>query len=267
MKILIFSGTHPRHLFIHRAVVDSGADFMAIVMQREELLPKPPGGIPYRDQENFVRHFQDRYNVEQAFYGHTRPSELFGNRAIYVSPDQLNSPETAKAVQDFAPDMVFIFGTNIIKNPVIDVLPELKINLHLGLSPWYKGGATLFWPFYFLKPQFAGSTFHQIVPAADAGDILHQSVPVLEKGDGIHDVGAKTVCQARTDLVRILSNLAENVPFKLERQRTTGRVWIGSDFLPAHLRVIYDLYDNKMVDEYLSGNLGSELPKLIRSWQ
>ena len=41
----------------------------------------------------------------------------------------------------------------------------------------YKGEATLFWPFYHLKPQFCGSTFHQITKRADAREIIHQCVP------------------------------------------------------------------------------------------
>ena len=45
-------------------------------------------------------------------------------------------------------------------DPTFAVLPKEKINLHLGLSPWFKGSVTLFWPFYHLMPQFCGSTFH-----------------------------------------------------------------------------------------------------------
>ena len=266
MKIVIFSGTHPRHLFIHQAIVDSGAEFMAVVMQREELLPQPPEGIPPRDRANFIRHFRGRHAVEVVHYGSIGPAAVFGNRAIYVSPETLNTPETAKAVKDFGADMAFIFGTNIIKSPLIDALPELKINMHLGLSPWYKGSATLFWPFYFLKPQFAGTTFHQIVLEADAGNVLHQSVPDLVKGDGIHDVGVKTVLHAKRDLAKLLDEYAKNKTFSLHPQKTSGRLFLNNDFNPAHLRVIYDLYDNKIVDEYLAGNLGSASPKLVKAW-
>ena len=93
---------------------------------------------------------------------------------------------------------------HLILDPVIDQ-PSDKINIHLGLSPWYKGSATLYWPFYHLQPQFCGVTFHQITRQADAGEIIHQCVPVLEKGDKIHDVGVKCVIQAKTDLVKIIS--------------------------------------------------------------
>ena len=37
-----------------------------------------------------------------------------------------------------------------------------------------------------------------------------------------------------------------------------------SDFHPSHLRVIYDQYDNKIVDLYLNGALLTKKPNVIR---
>ena len=36
-----------------------------------------------------------------------------------------------------------------------NIVQKKNLNLHLGLSPWYKGSATLFWPFYFLQPNYS----------------------------------------------------------------------------------------------------------------
>lgn len=267
MKIILFSGSHPRHLFIHRAIIDSGMDYRVVVMHREELIPAPPAGLDPRDRDNFIRHFADRARVEERYYGTFRPEQVYDPaRARFIQPEALNTEATAAYVRDFAPDACFIFGTRIITDPVLQALPPIRLNLHLGLSPWYKGGATLFWPFYFMKPQFAGATLHQIVLSPDAGDVLHQSVPELERGDSIHDVGAKTVLKARNDVALLASKLAarETLPFR--RQNTTGRVFRSVDFHAAYLRVIYDLFDNRMVDAHLDGVLGSDQPKLIQAW-
>jgi folate-dependent phosphoribosylglycinamide formyltransferase PurN len=71
---------------------------------------------------------------------------------------------------------------------------------------WYKGGATLYRPFYHLQPQFCGVTFHQITKEADAGEIIHQSVPIIAKGYKIHDVGAKCVLKAQQDSPKIIAH-------------------------------------------------------------
>lgn len=265
MKILIISGSHPRHLFVHQAVLDSGAECAAIVMRRENLLPAAPSGIPAIDRKLFERHFRERYETEDSLFGHTSPEHTFSAiPTFYCDPDELNTPASAAFASAFRADLAFICGSDLIKDPLLAALPKDKVNLHLGLSPWYRGSATLFWPFYFLQPQFAGATFHQIVPEADAGEILHQCVPALSKGDGIHDVGARTVVQARDDLRQLLSGFASS-GWHYKAQKTTGRLFLTRDFQPAHLRLIYETFGNAIVDRFLSGDLEQRMPVLIRS--
>ena len=147
---------------------------------------------------------------------------------------------------------------------MLSALPEVKVNLHLGLSPWYRGSATLFWPFYFLQPQFAGATFHQILPEADAGGILHQTVPKLQSGDGIHNVGSKVVIEARRDLRNLLEGFSK-FGWVFKEQNYSGRLFLTRDFQPAHLRLIYNTFGNKIVDAYLSGDLERRNPKIVVS--
>ena len=163
----------------------------------------------------------------------------------------------------FDADFAFIFGVDLILDPVIHKLPSNKINLHLGLSPWFKGSATLFWPFYFLQPQFCGSTFHQITKTADAGEIIHQCIPKLEFGDKIHDVGAKCVEKAVQDIPTLMQHWLRDQSFEGRLQMTTGRNWRGVDFHASHLRVIYELFDDNIVDSYLRGELDQRLPILF----
>ena len=162
------------------------------------------------------------------------------------------------------PDVAIVFGADMVRSPLFDALPELTINLHLGLSPWYRGAATLFWPFFFLEPQYAGSTFHQITESPDAGAILHHSTPVLEAGDGIHDVAAKTVQTSASEFGAILQDMISGTKFDLVPQKSNGKLFLNADFKPAHLRLIYEGFNNDIVDEYLAGNLGSRMPQLTR---
>jgi len=263
MKILIISGSHPRHLYIHQAIIESSAECAAIVMEREHLIPDVPDDIVGKDKDNFEHHFEERNRIEREAYGDLAVNDVFSKISVHeCMPENLNSYETADFAKKFSADMAFIFGVDIIKDPLLSILPEDKVNLHLGLSPWYRGSATLFWPFYFLQPQFAGATFHKIVLEADAGDVLHQCVPNLEKGDGIHDVGAKTVVRAKKDLIKLLK-IYKRDGWKYSKQTSTGRLFLTNDFEATHLRVVYDLFDNNIVDDYLLGNFGNKTPALI----
>lgn len=264
MKLLLFSGTHPRHLFVNKELLKRFEEVLVIVMQREELLPSPPPDLTGHDRRLFERHFLNRYNVERKTYGDLKAEEIYkGCKVITVSPAELNTLALATEVEGFGADFCFIFGVDLILEPLIDVLPKDKINLHLGLSPWYKGGATLYWPFYHLEPQFCGVTFHQITTSADAGEIIHQCVPELKRGDSIHHVGARCVMKARDDLKKIIDHWDKFGEFSGLLQTTSGRNWRGVDFQPAQLRVIYDLFEDSIVDQYLDGKLGSRAPKLF----
>jgi methionyl-tRNA formyltransferase len=265
MRVIIFSGNHSRHLYIHEEIVRFGVECAAVVMEREQLIPNVPLNIPEVDRRNFVRHFNDRHAIELSAYGHLQLESVFSNISLHkCQTDTLNSDATASFVREFDADIAFIFGTDLIKEPVLSALPETRVNLHLGLSPWYRGSATLFWPFYFLQPQFAGATFHQILPEADAGGVLHQTVPKLQSGDGIHDVGAKTVIEARKDLKKLLEGYGKSGWF-FEEQKSSGRLFLTRDFQPAHLRLIYNTYDNNIVDAYLNGQLELREPNIVVS--
>lgn len=267
MKLVLFSGTHPRHLFVNREVAKLFDDVLIFVMQREALITSPPIGVSKHDENLFNLHFNRRNEVESRIYGQLDwKSEFKGKKVRFLDPTGLNSIDTVKILKEFGADIAFIFGVNIIKNPVLECLPKDKVNLHLGLSPWYKGGATLYWPFYHLQPQFAGVTFHQITERPDAGEIIHQSVPILSSRDGIHDVGAKCVINAAADAVKLISKWHIDRSFKGEVQKTTGRVWRSCDFHPSQLRVIYDLFDDSIVDAYLQGELDQTLPRIISAF-
>lgn len=264
MKAIIFSGSHNRHLYVNSSVLKYFDETLVVIMERENVLPSTPSNLSERDKKNFETHFNNRKIIEEKIYGEINIEKIFAkNEIIKIDAKKLNTIELAKRVKDFSADFCFIFGCNLILNPVLSSLPKNKINLHLGLSPWYKGSATLFWPFYFLQPQFAGVTFHQITEKPDAGNIIHQSTPKLEMGDTIHDVGAKCVIDAKNDISKLIKHFKKEGKFSESIQKTQGRVWREKDFHASHLRVIYDQFKDKIVDSYLNKELDKNLPKLF----
>ena len=249
---------------MQKSIIESGLCCAAVVMQREDPVPQAPANLSIHEKLLFDRHFQERYELENQAFGNLTPKQVFGDVPTrYCTSAGLNSRETVNFVNEFKPDLAFIFGTDIIKGELLDILPEDKINLHLGLSPWYRGSATLFWPFYFLQPQYAGVTFHRITQKTDAGDMIHQCVPDLIAGDGIHDVGVRSIKVAHRDLSKLMKLYATKGAFSYFKQTSTGKLFLTTDFHASHLRVIYDLYQNKIVDEFLVGNLRCKYPEII----
>jgi hypothetical protein len=98
-------------------------------------------------------------------------------------------------------------------------------------------------------------TLHRTVRKIDAGEIIHHSFPELTHGDGIHDVACKATLKAAEDMIQILAGLDHGQELTGTPQTKNGKLFLKADWLPEMLRLIYDCYDDKIVDNYLNGTL------------
>lgn len=263
MRIMWIGGSHPRHLYYINTVAAAFPLAGAIVETRENLIPQPAARLAERDRANFVRHFENRAKAEAKYFG---DQALPDCDRLEVNDDSLNSSRSVDFLESIDPDIVLIFGCGLIKDPLYSSLPKDSINLHLGLSPRYRGAATLFWPFYFMEPSYAGTTFHYIVAEPDAGDVIHQVTPELAVGDGVHDVACKAVVASAEAAVELLRIYQDSGGWQVHKQKGTGKNFLASDFKAEHLRVLYDVYDDDMVDHYLAGRLPSKDPFVFRQF-
>ena len=91
-------------------------------------------------------------------------------------------------------EYIILFGSSIIKPPLLEFFNKKIINIHLGLSPYYRGSGTNFWPLVNNEPECVGATIHLAVLKVDAGSILAQARPEsLSELDNSHDIGCKAI--------------------------------------------------------------------------
>jgi folate-dependent phosphoribosylglycinamide formyltransferase PurN len=263
MKTVLICGSHPRHLYIANELFK--ADMLAgiVIEEREIFVPAPPEGLPEIDRENFIKHFAKRDEAENRFFGSVNINEILKKTPyLKTSIEKINDSATVGFIRSINPDFLFSFGCHMLSEEIVGLCKN-SFNLHGGLSPWFKGSITLFWPFYFLKPNWAGMTLHRHTQKIDAGDILHQSVPLLEAGDGLHDVSCRAVFQGGKDMVKVLELAANGKEVVCTPQKATGKLFLDKDWQPQHLRLIYNMFDDDITDRYLKGEILSENPKLI----
>ncbi len=263
MRILWIGGDHSRHLFYANTIHEFFPLCGAIFVRRENIIPAVPDAIQEIDKINYTRHFKEREEAERKYYGIQRNIDIPTLERQY---DSLNSNESILFIRELCPDIVFIFGTGLVKEPLSSILPRNTINLHLGLSPRYRGSATLFWPFYFMEPFYSGVTFHYIISEPDAGDIIHQAVPELTENDGIHDVACKAVIQASQEVLKLLELIENGKDWKRYKQTATGKNFLTKDFEPHHLRIIYNVFNNDLIKQCLQGKLKYNKPRLIQQF-
>ncbi|MDC0179605.1 formyltransferase family protein [Candidatus Pelagibacter sp.] len=259
MNILLISGDHPRHLYFQSKLANlRDIDVTSIIFKREDFI-KPKNLFTNNKQKKLLsKHFEDRFKEEKKFFN----IKFSLKNKIYVNKENFNKNLTDHLKKNKY-KICIVFGIHIIEKKIRKLMPKNTINLHLGLSPRYRGTATLFWPFYFLEPQYAGFTFHKLGDNVDHGDILHQGVPKLNITDQIHTVACKVVIKATNDMIKIIKSHKKKKNWKFFKQKVSGKVFTTKDFHPSHLEIIYSLYKNRIVKKYLDGKLSKKKPKLV----
>lgn len=263
MKIVFITGNHPRHAYIARAIAATGCLASVIVEQREAFKPSAPNNISADLKVLFNHHFNERDRIEKLFFEQVIWPDT---DVVNISTAELNSSKVQTLLAQIKPDLLLTYGCHMLDDVTLNCVHGEKWNCHGGLSPWYKGATTHFWPSYMLEPQMTGMTVHDLTSALDAGDVVHQCVSDLVRGDSLHMLAARAVIKLGEELPMLIKLLSEHGQIIKKRHTTQGALWPAAKWRPEHLKLIYQLYSDKVVDAYLDGHLINKPPILHRQF-
>jgi hypothetical protein len=174
MKITIFTSNQPRHRALVVALAGV-ADRCHAVMECKTVFPGRVAGF-YAQSETMQRYFarvlesEARMFGEARFVDHASVLPMQRGDLSLLSRDQLSEAMDA--------DLFVCFGSSIIKGWLAEELVRRRaINLHMGLSPYYRGSSTNFWALADGNPHMVGATVHLLSSGVDTGDILFHAVP------------------------------------------------------------------------------------------
>jgi methionyl-tRNA formyltransferase len=261
MKVLLFIGNHLRHKHIAQMLYQKNLLAGIVFEEREEFIPTPPENVEQVVKELFITHFEDRAIAENKFFG-TVANFAPDVPILSISKEELNGEKTKLFIKNTKHDLGISYGIHKLEQETIELVTGERWNIHGGLSPWYRGNTTLFWPSYMLEPQLTGMTVHCLTQKLDGGDIVHHSVPELVRDDKIHDLSCRAVLQVANDLPRLIEKLERKELRPYLKQKYSGKLWIENDWKPEHLKVVYELYKNNVVNDYLDGKISQRTVKL-----
>ena len=121
-------------------------------------------------------------NPEARFYFGTRPAALDRPELVTLVP-HINHPDVAALADRLKPDIIAIFGTSLLKGPLLTKGRLGILNLHGGLSPEYRGADCTFWALYNREPEKIGCTLHFIDAGIDTGKLIAHVCPEVREGD------------------------------------------------------------------------------------
>lgn len=263
MKITFITGSHPRHAYIARKLAESGCLDRLIIETREQFNPAPPEDISSELKELFIHHFDERERIENEMFGKI---EWPNCKTKIITPSQINSAGIQNFLKESQADLLLTYGCHKLSPETLSCVTGEKWNCHGGLSPWYKGAITHFWPSYMLEPQMTGMTVHHLTQDLDAGDIVHQCIADLIPKDTLHKLAARAVIKLGNDLPTLVKKLINEGTLLSKKNTTTGMLWRGEQWRPEHLKLIYEQYNDQIVDEYLCGNIKNKTPTIYQQF-
>jgi folate-dependent phosphoribosylglycinamide formyltransferase PurN len=246
MRAIVLTSSMRRHAFVANTVA-SRLEVAGVWCEQKSFEPMAAARTD-ADADVIARHFEARDASEEAWFAdHEKP------RAAYrpVPPNGCNDPAEIDAMRRLAPDVVLVFGTGLLRSALIGSFPGRIVNLHLGLSPYYRGAGTNFWPLVNREPEYCGATIHYLDAGVDSGPMIAHVRPDIRPGDGPHDIGNKIIVAAASTLadagLAAAGGGVQAVP-----QAGDGRVYRRADFSANAVRTLYANFESGMIDDYLA---------------
>lgn len=188
LSLMILCGRSPRHLYVANRLCES-ARSLAIVQetgsqwsaQKVARLLNPTnlsrkGWRWLRDRRRYAGGREARF-----FFGATEPR--LARPELVVEVPHINHSDVAALADRLQPDVIAVFGTSLIRGPLLEKGRLGIFNLHGGLSPRYRGADCTFWALYNGEPEQVGCTLHRIDAGIDTGTLIAHVRPAVKSGD------------------------------------------------------------------------------------
>ena len=249
-RVLLLTSTFLRHQFFINALCEK-LDVVGVWQEEKDFVPEEYAGND-DDKQVIADHFTARDASEEQYFGDHRELRLPDGCVLRkVAAKQVSDTEELELMQSLNPDAVLVFGSSILQEPMIAAFEGNIINLHLGLSPYYRGSGTNFWPLVNGEPEYVGATIHYLDAGIDTGEMICHVRPDAASGDGPHDLGNKTIQAAVSVLPDVVSaHLAGKLQPQPQR-KDIGKLYLRKHFTADSVRTLYENLSSGMIETYL----------------
>ena len=229
LSVMILCGRSPRHLYVANRLCE-GARPVAIVQEtgmqwsaKKIVRALRRGGL-WRKAWRMLRD-RRRYagDAEARFFFGPQPARL-ARTDLLIEVPHINHPDVAALADRLQPDVIAVFGTSLIRGPLLTSGRLGIFNLHGGLSPNYRGADCTFWALYNGQPDQVGCTLHRIDDGIDTGKLIAHVCPEVGESDDELTLFWRAVRDSADVYLEMVERLARGARVG-EPQREKGRLY------------------------------------------
>jgi phosphoribosylglycinamide formyltransferase 1 len=255
-KIVILTGSELRHTFFRKLVSQSKE--ISVINSYCEGQEKSTKSLVKKGESianERLRHLSARSQSERDFFELFVQSSKDYSNPVNLRYGDINNDNHVQEIINSNPDLIVSYGCSIINSSLLTIFEGRFINVHLGLSPYYRGSGTNFWPLVNNEPEYIGATFMYIDSGIDTGKIIHQIRPEIFIGDTPHQIGNRFILLMSNTYKDIIINFDKLKKLPQSLNTNSEKLYREKDFTEESVISMYKNFQTGLVKEYLKNRI------------
>jgi len=176
MKITLFTSNKNRHNYLINLLSKISDEFFVVQECGTIFSGIVPGHYPA--SETMKEYFEQVNDAQSKLFGNSYVNSSSKNiKLLPILFGDLNKCSLTFLSDFLKSDIYVVFGSSYIKGELVDYLVKQKaINIHAGVSPYYRGTDCNFWALYDDNPHLVGTTIHMLSKGLDSGPMLYHAM-------------------------------------------------------------------------------------------
>ncbi len=180
MKVTLFTSNNHRHNYLVN-LLSNFCDELFVVQECKTLFTGT-SDEKYQNKNIIRKYFNKVLEAQSKIFKQEFVNKYNKNiKTLPILNGELNKLPLFYLEDFLKSDFYIVFGSSFIKGELVDFLIKKKaINIHAGLSPYYRGTDCNFWALYDDNPHLVGSTIHLLSKGLDSGPMLYHAMSNLK---------------------------------------------------------------------------------------
>ena len=264
MNVLILTGNETRHKYFRtKMALDKRINVLSSYCEGVEK------SLQTRTESNpeasiiELMHVDARTQAEDDFFGISLKAMKDLSNSKVIKKGEINNPQIVEEITSLDADVIVCYGSSLIKSELLEIYKDKFLNVHLGLSPYYRGSGTNVWPLINEEPDMVGATFMFIDSGIDTGEIIHQVRADIFLGDSPHSIGNRLIAKMTDVYCDIVANFEH-----LTREAqpiSDGKLYYKKDFNKNACEKLYKNFSNCMIRDFIEQVDVEKLPYIVEN--
>ena len=252
-KIIILTGNELRHIYVRKALgLSEGIEVLRSYCEGKSITMRHVVDNREGKKDLQQRHLDARDQSERDFFQSFINLTEDRSNPVFIDGMEINEEHHINDIIALNPDVLIAYGCSLIKGRLLEHFKGRFLNVHLGLSPYYRGAGTNFWPLVNGEPEYVGATYMHIDAGIDTGEIIHHVRAEVHSGDGPHDIGNRLIANIPFTYAALIRSIDELEPMPAWPLNRPEHYYKRKDFAEDNTERLYDNFASGMIDQYLA---------------